>query len=84
MTYADERFSARWKERRARFLGCIENTKLIAERTKQRQENARIERLKKERAEMEKYRRRLFDFLIVFSLLTFSFKQKNKLYSLPT
>lgn len=62
MTYTDERFSSRWKERRARFLGCIENTKLIAERTKQRQENARIERLKKERAEMEKYRRR-FDYL---------------------
>uniref|UniRef100_A0A1I7VM34 Uncharacterized protein n=1 Tax=Loa loa TaxID=7209 RepID=A0A1I7VM34_LOALO len=61
MTYADERFSARWKERRARFLGCIENTKLIAERTKQRQENARIERLKKERAEMEKYRRRYLE-----------------------
>uniref|UniRef100_A0A158Q7N9 BZIP domain-containing protein n=1 Tax=Elaeophora elaphi TaxID=1147741 RepID=A0A158Q7N9_9BILA len=61
MTYTDERFSSRWKERRARFLGCIENTKLIAERTKQRQENARIERLKKERAEMEKYRRRYLE-----------------------
>ncbi|KAK6101361.1 hypothetical protein QQG55_4285 [Brugia pahangi] len=61
MTYVDERFSARWKERRARFLGCIENTKLIAERTKQRQENARIERLKKERTEMEKYRRRYLE-----------------------
>uniref|UniRef100_A0A915PKI5 Uncharacterized protein n=1 Tax=Setaria digitata TaxID=48799 RepID=A0A915PKI5_9BILA len=61
MTYADERLSERWKERRARFLGCIENTKLIAERTKQRQENARMERLKKERAEMEKYRRRYLE-----------------------
>ncbi|CAG9537505.1 unnamed protein product [Cercopithifilaria johnstoni] len=61
MTYNDERFSSRWKERRARFLGCIENTKLIAERTKQRQENARVERLKKERAEMEKYRRRYLE-----------------------
>lgn len=71
MTYTDERFSSRWKERRARFLGCIENTKLIAERTKQRQENARIERLKKERAEMEKYRRR-FDFAPFFSIILFS------------
>ncbi|VDN07141.1 unnamed protein product [Thelazia callipaeda] len=61
MTYDDERLSARWKERRARFLGCIENTKLIAERTKQRQEYARKERLKKERAEMEKYRRRYLE-----------------------
>lgn len=61
MTCEDERMSARWKERRARFLGCIENTKLIAERTKVRQENARRERLKKERAEMEKYRRRYLE-----------------------
>lgn len=66
MTYTDERLSARWKERRARFLGCIENTKLIAERTKQRQESARIERLKKERAEMEKYRQRLSSFFRSF------------------
>ncbi|VDN25319.1 unnamed protein product [Gongylonema pulchrum] len=66
MTCGDERMSERWKERRARFLGCIENTKLIAERTKKRQQNARRERLVKERAEMEKYRRRLSTFLIAF------------------
>ncbi|VDO41832.1 unnamed protein product [Onchocerca flexuosa] len=61
MTHADERFSARWKERCARFLGCIESAKLIAGRTKQRQEKAQIERLKKERAEMEKYRQRYLE-----------------------
>ncbi|MCP9259090.1 hypothetical protein DINM_002063 [Dirofilaria immitis] len=49
ITYTDERFSARRKERRA------------PERTKERQENAQIERLKKERAEMQKYRRRYLE-----------------------
>lgn len=69
MTHADERFSARWKERCARFLGCIESAKLIAGRTKQRQEKAQIERLKKERAEMEKYRQRFLVFWAFFHCL---------------
>lgn len=64
MTCDDERLSARWEERRARFLGCIENTKMIAKRTKLRQEVARQELVKRERAEMEKYRRRWFTFYI--------------------
>lgn len=79
MTCEDERMSARWKERRARFLGCIENTKLIAERTKLRQENARRERLKKERAEMEKYRRRL-DIFETFSFYGITLFQGRRIF----
>lgn len=58
MTYEDERLTERYKERRARFFGSIENAKAIAERAKVRQEAARAKQVEKERIEMEKCRKR--------------------------
>ncbi|VDK25369.1 unnamed protein product [Anisakis simplex] len=58
MTCDGDTMSAASLELRSRFTGSIEKMKIISERAKKRQENARPAIIKREREDQQKYHRR--------------------------